>query len=468
MRWAAESLPHLGRWSREARLSVAGVSTVMILMSAWLYLGLPLLYLPAFLALAVLAFFTLRFPIAGVLILVAAQYMPLGVGQFTIFQVLGGLVAVLCLAFFGLTQRSLTFSWIVLPLVAYVLITLHSLSFTYDSEGTLYLVRKLIFNVLFCLLLINVVDEFKKLRWLLWVMAGMALVNAVAGGIQFVLGITEQSRAKGLQENENQLGEISALGLMIGIYAFLYCDRWWKQVLGLLLCVALSLGVVTSISRGAVYAVFCGLGWIAARERKQRKRVLMIAALTLLALPFLPESFHDRFRNINTDLRGTNALSQRKGLTTRGYFNKAGIKMWKANPVVGVGLGNYGFYYVQPEFNPGLRWHKRLPPHNLYIQALAETGTVGFLVLCWWIVQAGYNYWRAEQRVPDDRALKGGLRTAEAVTVVALIIYFSSGNIVYSNLAMILTLSYLCRRCVEKERAADRLGPAPAPVVAGA
>jgi O-antigen ligase len=468
MRWAAESLPHPGRWSREARLSVAGVSSVLILMSAWLYLAIPVLFLPALLGFAIFAVCSLRHPIFGVLILVASQYLPLIIGEVTVFQVLGGLVAVLCLAFFGLTRRELAFSWIVLPLVGFMLITLCSLSFTNDFGGTLYLVRKLILNVLFCLLLINVVDDFKKLRWLLWVIASMALVNALAGAVQFALGLTENSRAKGFQENENQLGEISALGLMIGIYAFLYCDRWWKQVLGLLLCVALSMGVVTSISRGAVVAVLCGLGWIAARERKQRMRVVIIAALALLALPFLPESFHNRFRNLNTDLRGTVALSQRTGLTTRGYFNKAGIRIWKAHPILGVGLGNFGYYYIQPEFNPGLHGDKRLPPHNLYVQALAETGTVGFLVLCWWIAQAGYNFWRAELRVPEDRALNGCLRTAEAVTVVALVMYFSSGNIIYSNLAMILTLSYLCRRCVEKERAAHGLDPAPAPVMTGA
>jgi len=462
MRRMADSLAHPARWSRETRISVAGISSVLVLMTVWLFLDLPVTVLPAFLGLALLVIFTLRYPVIGVLALVAAQYLPLGIGEFTMFQVLGGLVTVLCLAFFGLTRRGLTFSWIVLPLVGFVLLTLNSLSFTHDPVMTQYLVRKLVLNVLFCLLLINVVDEFGKFRWLLAVIATMGLVNAVAGAVQFVMGITVESRAKGFQENENQLGEISALSMMVAVYIFLYGNRWWKQVLGLCLAAVLSLGVVSSISRGAVLALMAGLAWIALRESKHRLRVGMVALLALLAVPFLPESFFNRFKNLNTDLRGTVELSQRVGLTTRGYFNKAGIKIWKAHPVLGVGLGNFGYYYIQPEFNPGLRGNKKLPPHNIYVQALAETGTVGFLVLCWWIAQCGYNFWQAERGIPDDRAMKGYLRTCEAVTVVALVLFFSSGNLAYSSTAMVLTLNFLCRRCVETEQRAVRPEPAAA------
>jgi|GEM_PF-2855265 len=451
MRRVTLALTDASRWSWEMRVSLAGVGSVVGLVAAWLYLNLPVLMLPVLIVGSLLLVLALRYPITGVLAVVAAQYVPLGVGGITIFQIVGGSVAVLCLVYFGLTRHGLVFSWIVLPLMAFIFLTLHSLSYTHDVAMTHYVLRKLILNVLFCLLLINVVDDFKKVRGVVWAVAGMALVNAVAGMIQFAIGITVGSRAKGFQENENQLGEISALGLIVAIYVFLYGDRWWKQLLGLMMCAGLSMGLVSSISRGAVLALLAGVAWIAFRESQHRSRVIIIALLGLLAFPFLPESFLDRFKNINTDVQGTVILHQRVGLTTRGYFNKAGIKIWKANPILGVGLGNYGYYYVQPEFNPGLLGGKKVPPHNIYVQALAETGTVGFLVLFWWIVQAGYNFWRAERRFLGDRAGRATSRASEALTVVVLVDYFSGGNLVNSTLAMVLTLSYLCRRAAQQE-----------------
>jgi O-antigen ligase len=191
----------------------------------------------------------------------------------------------------------------------------------------------------------------------------------------------------------------------------------------------------------------------------------LFALLVLLAWPLVPESFFHRFENLNDLMRGTVVLSERVGLSTRGYYNKAGIKIWGAHPVFGVGLGNYGYYYIQPEFNPGIRGSSRLPPHNIYIQALAETGTVGFAVLCWWILQAAFNYWRAEKMAVLDRSEQGLLRASEVLSIVALVFYFSSGSLVYTNFTMVLTMSFLCRRCVETRALASRLSQQPGALV---
>ena len=141
---------------------------------------------------------------------------------------------------------------------------------------TQYLIRKLIFNALFCLLLVNVIDDLQKFRWLLWVVVGLGMINSLVATVQFWLGharIEEFSgvfRAKGLLENENQLGEITALCLMVPLQLFLAGDRRWKRGAGLLICVLLSFGLVTSISRGAVLAVLAGLGYVALRPRLSR------------------------------------------------------------------------------------------------------------------------------------------------------------------------------------------------------
>jgi O-antigen ligase len=195
------------------------------------------------------------------------------------------------------------------------------------------------------------------------------------------------------------------------------------------------------------------MAMVAIRERRSWRRILFFGGLVACAYPMMPEHFFHRFEKLGSDLKGTVVLSARHGLSTRGYYNKAGIKIWKANPVLGVGIGNYGYYFIQPEFNPGIPGVHTLPPHNIYVQALAETGTVGFILLCWWILQAGYNFMKAEQRgpPPEERMY---LRAAETLTLLMLIAAFASGNLVYSHTAVVLALSSVCRRASENMPAA--------------
>ncbi|MCI0655646.1 MAG: hypothetical protein L0170_01065, partial [Acidobacteria bacterium] len=209
MRWRVETLSAPSHWSWEARAALVGVTSILVLMSAWLYLNLPVLWLPALICGFVLAVFTLRHPVFGLSVVVAAQYVPMSMGGFTIFQIAGAVVAVLCLIYWALTRHGLVFSWIMLPLVGFIFLTLHSLGHTHDTAVTQYLVRKLVLNLLFCLLLINIVDDFRKLRGLLWVLAGIGILNGVVGAFQFASGHSMEFRAKGLQENENQFGDLS-------------------------------------------------------------------------------------------------------------------------------------------------------------------------------------------------------------------------------------------------------------------
>ncbi len=58
----------------------------------------------------------------------------------------------------------------------------------------------------------------------------------------------------------------------------------------------------------------------------------------------------------------------------------AGLRMFRAHPIFGVGAGNYDAAYPQFTIDPVV-WHEGLGhAHNYYINAAAETGAVGLLV----------------------------------------------------------------------------------------
>jgi len=215
------------------------------------------------------------------------------------------------------------------------------------------------------------------------------------------------------------------------------------------LCALLAAGMVTSASRGATIAFAASQLYVLMREVRYRKQVLVLAGLVLVGLFLVPETFTRRFINIGEELKGTIFFEERLALSSRGYYNKAGINIWKAHPLMGVGLGSYGYYFIQPEFNPGKKGTHRVPAHNMYIQALAETGLIGFLVLCWWVLIAVRNYWAAERRGGDDPQYRLYLGSCEALTLYTLISYFSSGSLTHTHLALVLALSVVCLRCAE-------------------
>ncbi len=439
-----------GSWSPSVRDSVLAVSAVTLLVGGMLYEGLPVLYLPLVLAGGLLAIMTLRSPGVGLSVVIACQYLPVAVGGFTLLQVVGAMVGALTLLWYAINQRSLVLSTTVPPMVFMTLQMLYSLTITHDSTLTVAAVRRMAFNIIFCLLVVNLLDTYEKLRFPIWVLVLMGVLNSLVAFYQLATGHTFESRAKGLQENENELGAVAAMAFFVPFYFFLYGDRRWKKITGLSLSVLLAGGMIASISRGAILSFIFGLLFAAVRERRRWKRFLLFVLLGACAYPLLPSQFFHRFENLDREMKGTVVLTQRHGLSTRGYYNKAGIKIWRTHPVLGVGIGNYGYYFIQPDFNPGIQAGHNLPPHNLYIQALAETGTVGFLVLCWWILQAVYNFGVAGRRLLPAPSLMY-LRACETLVLVSLIAEFAAGNLVHTQIAVFLALGYVCRRASQSE-----------------
>jgi len=447
---ALKSVPlQLKGWSTGSRASLIGVSLIAAGVFGMLYLGLPIYFLPLGLAALLLALITIRSPTIGLGFVIAAQYLPLQMAGFSLLQIIGAFVGAFCLIWIAVHKRGVVLPNIIFPILVMILLSLYSLTFTKDADLTQHMGQKLVINTVFCLLLVNVVDEYRKLRWPLWVLMLMGIVNSAAGVLQFSARSDPDFRAEGLLGNENGLGIVAATACILSFYRFLYEKDRWRRNGYLGLCALLSAGIVASISRGATIAFVITLLYILLREVRHRKQVLIPVVLILAGLPLVPESFFRRFENIGQEMKGSIFIGERLELAGRGYYNKAGINIWKAHPLLGVGLGSYGYYFIQPEFNPGMKGSQGLVAHNMYIQALAETGLVGFLVLCWWILQSAYNYWVAERKTDDDshRLLLG---SCEAITLYTLIVYSSSGNLVHTPLAIVLTLSAVCRRCGER------------------
>src|SRR2546425_132808 len=279
MNLALKSHAILLGWSQESLASAISVTVTGLIVGGLLYLGLPVLYLPVLLAGGLLFLRTLRSPNLALSFVIASVFVPFALGGYTLLQLTGSMVAVLTLIWYGVNKRGVVFANSIFPICAFMILVLHSLGFTRNPEMAHYALRKLAFNAILCLLMVNLIDTREKMRRSLWILAAMGILNAVMAIYQNYTGLAVDSRSKGLQENENVLGEVSAVSFVIPFYLFLYGDRFWKRVTGLGLCAILSSGLVASVSRGAFFAFIGGLIFMLVREWRRWPRFLVFGVL---------------------------------------------------------------------------------------------------------------------------------------------------------------------------------------------
>jgi hypothetical protein len=74
---------------------------------------------------------------------------------------------------------------------------------------------------------------------------------------------------------------------------------------------------------------------------------------------------------------------------TRTQLWKAAVRMWKEHPVLGVGPGQ--FRKVYPQYLPEIRPDQRLESHNIFLEAAANTGTLGLVAMVFLLAAAAWT-----------------------------------------------------------------------------
>lgn len=405
-------------------------------------------------------FLVLRRPIIGLFAVVTIFFLPIKLGGVTVLQAVGVITAGLVIAWYLRQRRTMVLSNIFIPLVLLGALIVISLPYTHNLPLTVYYVRKWMFNMLFFLLLVNIVTDLRGIKWVTWAFAAAAAANAAAGVLDFAASTDQFHRAGGLLPNQNGLGIICTLGFPLLFYHYLYgrgAMRWiWLALCGLPVA-----GLVVSVSRGSFLALLVVLAFILVVEKKRRALTALALVIGLAALPFMPSYWTERIGTLGEALQKTVPVGQGKELTPRGIYNKAGIEMWKSHPVVGVGIGNFGHYLVDLDINPGVSktsTPKHTVAHNIYIQVLAEFGTAGFIVLLWLILGTARNLILARRTCRDDEKLWPYLGAIEGMAIVYLVTSASSGNLLGQGLWAVLGLAatsgQLAKRYAEQRETA--------------
>jgi O-antigen ligase len=143
--------------------------------------------------------------------------------------------------------------------------------------------------------------------------------------------------------------------------------------------------IFLSGSRGGMLAIFVELGIFAAILFRQKKSVRIAISLTAFAVVLVGllvwldgKELTSRVSSISTETRGEITGG------TRLSIDRDAVRMFRAKPVLGWGLGTFPVVY--PRFRTFYTNFFVNEAHNDYAQLLAEMGLLGFGTLVWYMI----------------------------------------------------------------------------------
>jgi O-antigen ligase len=204
-----------------------------------------------------------------------------------------------------------------------------------------------------------------------------ALVAAISVYVRFFMGRQTYWRryaAPGFDPND--CGLILALSVPLALY--LASRSYSRMRTGYRVAVVVVLGaLLLTASRTALIAAFVAFGFVlwTWREADLSQRIAsVLLPLVLIAglYGFAPAPARERLATVGRELtRGT--------LHNRTTIWKAGIKVLRRHPILGIGVGAYP-EAVRPAIGkPGVADHFYVA-HNTFLSVLVESGAIGFAI----------------------------------------------------------------------------------------
>ena len=231
-------------------------------------------------------------------------------------------------------------------------------------------------NLQLLLLVWLIWQTVRDLRQLRILLQGFVIGSCIAVILTMInssqnLRAVDSIRYAGAGADPNELGLTLVITMPISYYLFTTARSLLGRLFWLFPIPFCVLGVVLTVSRGAlITTVIALLGiscWHFMTSRQMRFAPLLAAALLLIiGLASVPKADLARYATIEDEV-STGRVGQRTRIWT------AGMQMFQERPMTGVGAATFG-YGVEPILG------RDLVAHNVYISILTETGIIGFAI----------------------------------------------------------------------------------------
>jgi O-antigen ligase len=311
-----------------------------------------------------------------------------------------------------------------------------------------------------CLPLQGLLTSLRHLRWWLYT---LILIASYVGAWAATHG--GYGPAGGAGQDENYVAALMTIGAALTYFSFFTDKRaWFRLVLGMAMCSFLAaMALAQNPSRGGFLALVAVGLYCLWRSPKKVMGLSIISALSGALLLFGGDNFWKEIDTTGDYESGTGDM--------RLELWKAGVRMWKANPVLGVGAGNFqwviGDYQSEEQFEKfGRSLAGSVVAHSSHVEMISELGSVGAaaMIVLTWTTWTGLGKIRPPKRKPGEPPLHPDLvqlgHYADAVRCAILAVLVNGTFLslfYYSHLWVLIAVGtampYVHRRILQREAA---------------
>ena len=320
-----------------------------------------------------------------------------------------------------------------------------------------------------CLPLQGLLTSVRRVRWWLYALIFIAFY---VGAWAATHGGYGPAAAAGQDENY-VAALVMTMGAALAYFAFFTDKRlWFRLVLGMAMCSFLAaMALAQNPSRGGFLSLVAVGLYCLWRSPKKVMGLSIVGCGQRGMLLFAGNNFWKEIDSTTDYQSGTGDL--------RLEVWKAGMRMWKANPVLGVGAGNFrwviGDYQSPEQFEKfGRSLGGSIIAHSSHVEMLSELGSVGALamIVLTWSTWKGLGKIRPPRRKPGEPPLHPDLvqlgHYADAVRCAILAVLVSGTFLslfYYSHLWVLIAagtaMPYVHRRILQREAALAANAPSP-------
>ena len=292
--------------------------------------------------------------------------------------------------------------------------------------------------------LVTCANNEQGLRGVMWVMVLGGLLPALGTIKNYLQGNVTEGRAAwvGIFANPNEVAY--SLAILLPLMAYLGSTRGWLTRVVLTGIAALFVtAIFVTFSRGGLIGLGAALGIYAWRKRSVWFQVVLAGAV--VAGLFFGAQHWSRQQDFSQ-------LDQDVSFQQRLATSKAGIDMFLDHPLLGVGIACS--VVAWPLYAPhDLYTRGALITHNTFIQALSETGILGFIPFVLFII-AGISH-TFKLATGKDRRLSGIGVALEAALWGFVVCGMSGGYVLTWFPYLLLGLAGAATRIANNQETSD-------------